>query len=99
MTWKLLESVIRLASRPYYYLGERRALTSLRNGLRIFVDPADQEVTPTLVSRGWWESEVAHSVLQRLKPGDIAVDAGANCGFFTLLMAKAVGKHGHVYAF
>lgn len=99
MVWKFVESAIRRATRPYYYLGPRRGLTQLRNGLRLFVDPADQDLTPTLVSRGWWEPQVTHAILKRLQPGDIAVDAGANCGYFSLLMAKAVGPTGHVFAF
>jgi len=34
-----------------------------------------------------------------LQPGDTAVDAGANIGFFTLVLARAVGPAGTVVAF
>ena len=34
-----------------------------------------------------------------LKPGDIAIDAGANNGFFSLVMSKLVGPAGCVVAF
>ena len=34
-----------------------------------------------------------------LKPGDVAVDVGANCGIHTISMARAVGDEGMVYAF
>jgi FkbM family methyltransferase len=34
-----------------------------------------------------------------LKPGDVAIDAGAHIGFFTMHMADAVGGSGRVYAF
>src|SRR5262249_61828421 len=34
-----------------------------------------------------------------LKPGDVAVDAGAHIGFFTMHLADAVGAGGRVYAF
>ena len=34
-----------------------------------------------------------------LRPGDVAYDIGANAGFFTLLMSRAVGPTGHVHAF
>jgi len=35
----------------------------------------------------------------RLRPGDVAVDCGANMGLFTLMMAERVGPGGSVYAF
>ncbi len=34
-----------------------------------------------------------------LRPGDVAIDAGANIGYFALLMARRVGPTGKVYAF
>ena len=34
-----------------------------------------------------------------VKSGDIVVDVGANIGIHTLILAKCVGKNGHVYAF
>lgn len=45
------------------------------------------------------EPEVAHLMMRVLCDGDTAVDAGANVGFFTMLMAKLVGPKGHVIAF
>src|SRR4051812_40379471 len=45
-----------------------------------------------------YESELAWVMLRMLKPGDIAIDVGANIGFFTMLMAKLVGPTGHVIA-
>lgn len=44
------------------------------------------------------EPEVIHTLLHALKPGDCAVDAGANIGVFTVLMSKLVGERGHVLA-
>src|SRR4029077_1786166 len=34
-----------------------------------------------------------------LRPGDVAVDVGANIGAFTVAMAKLVGEGGSVHAF
>lgn len=45
------------------------------------------------------EPEVCQVMLRVLKPGDRVVDAGANIGFFTLLMSKLVGETGEVLAF
>lgn len=45
------------------------------------------------------EPETCFVMLRALKEGDCAVDAGANIGFFTLLMSKLVGETGQVLAF
>lgn len=44
------------------------------------------------------EPEVIAVMLRGLKAGDCAVDAGANVGFFTVLMSKIVGDRGRVLA-
>lgn len=44
------------------------------------------------------EPEVIHVMLRALKAGDNAIDAGANVGFFTVLMSKLVGDGGKVLA-
>lgn len=46
-----------------------------------------------------YEPEVAHVLMRVLRPGDCAVDVGANIGFFTLFMSAAVGPTGYVYAY
>lgn len=46
-----------------------------------------------------YEPEVKKTVIQFLRPGMTMIDAGANIGYYTLLAARAVGPHGHVYAF
>jgi len=45
-----------------------------------------------------WEPVVTKWILSHLKDGDVALDIGANIGWFTLLMARAVGS-GTVEAF
>ena len=35
---------------------------------------------------------------ERSRPGDVFVDVGANEGYYTVLGARIVGEHGHVYA-
>jgi FkbM family methyltransferase len=45
------------------------------------------------------EPEVAQFMIRVLREGDTVIDAGANVGFFTVLMAKLVGPTGHVIAF
>lgn len=45
------------------------------------------------------EPEVVHFMAHVVQPGDFVVDAGANVGFFTLLLARYVGANGSVMAF
>lgn len=44
------------------------------------------------------EPEVMHVMARALRPGDFAVDGGANIGFFTLFMSRLVGETGGVLA-
>jgi FkbM family methyltransferase len=45
------------------------------------------------------EPEVQGLLKRVLKPGDWAIDGGANCGIFTVAMAQLVGPTGRVLAF
>jgi len=44
------------------------------------------------------EPEVMCAMMKVLRPGDFAVDAGANIGFFSLYMSRLVGPEGRVLA-
>lgn len=44
------------------------------------------------------EPEVIHVMTRAIAAGDCVVDAGANVGFFTVLMSKLVGERGRVLA-
>src|SRR5262249_53966086 len=48
---------------------------------------------------GWYEWELAHKIRAACRPGMIAFDVGANVGYYTLLMSRAIGPSGLVYAF
>lgn len=47
---------------------------------------------------GIWEPSVTQWIGERLRPGDVFVDVGANIGYFSLLASKAVGATGRVVA-
>lgn len=56
--------------------------------------------TRTMIEQfGCCEPEVVHVMSRVLREGDFAIDAGANVGFFTLLMANLVGPTGRILAF
>jgi FkbM family methyltransferase len=48
---------------------------------------------------GTYEPELQSAVAELVKPGWVAYDAGANIGYISLLLARAVGETGTVYAF
>ncbi|MCC6933628.1 MAG: FkbM family methyltransferase [Deltaproteobacteria bacterium] len=53
----------------------------------------------TLLSGLIFEDESVKALSQMIKPGMVAVDVGANFGYFTLLFSRWVGPTGRVIAF
>ncbi|MCU1462935.1 MAG: FkbM family methyltransferase [Acidimicrobiales bacterium] len=47
---------------------------------------------------GVWEPQLTEWIMERLKPGHVFVDVGANAGYFTLLGSQLVGAGGRVVA-
>jgi len=69
-------------------------------GFKIFLDPeSKQNCQRNIYKHGRWEPRITKMVLRWLKPGNVFIDAGAAVGWFTLLAASIVGKHGKVIAF
>lgn len=54
---------------------------------------------PTWEGRLIYEAEVVDAMFRFVQPGDCVIDAGANIGFFTLLLSRLVGDQGIVIAF
>ena len=48
---------------------------------------------------GTYERQKQRAIRSQLERGMVACDIGANAGFYSLLMARAVGKDGAVHAF
>jgi len=64
-------------------------------GLRLRVYPR----TGRTFYEGGAEPALQELLMQRLRPGMVFYDLGANIGFFTLLAARAVGPTGKIFAF
>ena len=63
------------------------------------VDPRDRSLGSRLRRTGIWSATEKALFEQELRPGMVAIDIGANVGYFTLLAARLVGPAGRVYAF
>ncbi len=48
--------------------------------------------------RAAWQKPDEVIAALALRPGDVACELGAGPGYFSLLLARAVGEHGHVFA-
>lgn len=66
------------------------------DGFRFATDPAN---TLGLGDGAGFEPEVLAALMHWAKPGDTAVDIGANIGYFTAHLARQVGPAGVVHAF
>jgi FkbM family methyltransferase len=65
----------------------------------MWVDAFDQGLSPHLIFRGYWEMWITAAIARCVRFGTTVVDVGANVGYYTLLLADAVGPDGRVVAF
>lgn len=77
---------------------DRRFLVKTRHGFSIWCDRFDV-IGQAIIRHGQWEGLLSRTILAVLKPGDTAIDVGANIGYDTMLMSTAVGTHGRVVTF
>ncbi|HKB11919.1 MAG TPA: FkbM family methyltransferase [Vicinamibacterales bacterium] len=66
--------------------------------VRLLIDLSDHVIGLNIL-RGGYERDEVRLARCLLKPGDVAIDAGAHIGFFTMHMAAVVGASGRVFAF
>ena len=65
---------------------------------RMLIDPDSFLSSRVFVNRSY-EPDLVHYLKRVLRPGMICVDAGANVGYLSMLMAKKVGRMGRVVSF
>lgn len=86
-------------NRPNWFSGvDRKVLVRTKFGFPIWCDRWDV-IGQTIIATGQWEGLLSRTILACLEPGDVAIDIGANMGYDTMLMSKAVGADGIVMAF
>jgi FkbM family methyltransferase len=66
---------------------------------KMYVDLRDTGFVPHLMFEGYWEYWITDFIWRNVQPGQIALDLGANHGYYTILLADLVGADGKVHAF
>ncbi len=74
------------------------ALCRVLGRYKMYVDLADQGLSPHLLLDGTWEMPTTRALACRVREGMAAFDVGANLGYYTILLAELVGATGHVHA-
>ena len=83
----------------YAYLGDYTAIVATHADLRLLIDTRDRGSAPHIALVGRWEPNVERALIRLLRPGLRIVEVGANFGYHTLTMARAVGPTGHIDTF
>lgn len=78
--------------------GANNRVKACRHGLMLY-NIHDKNVGRSLDIYGEWVQAEARLMQALLRPGDTAVDVGANIGAHTVVMAQSVGKTGKVWVF
>jgi len=81
------------------YLGDHTALARVLGNILMYVDTRDLSLSPHLLMNGFWEMWVTQAVVNFVRPGMRCIDVGANCGYYTTLLADLVGDKGFVQAY
>lgn len=74
------------------------ALYRSRHGVYYWLD-SERWLQRQIIETGEFEPESTRVVEKLVGPGDVALDVGANIGYFTLLLSRLVGERGRVIAF
>jgi FkbM family methyltransferase len=91
------EAVIRRAVQSVY-LGDHVALTRILGFHKFFVDTRDVGFGGHILLDGYWESWLTLFCLRNVRRGMVAIDVGANMGYYSVLFGNNVGAEGHVIA-
>ena len=92
-----LEKTIRQRCQ-FCYLGTDVVVGRVLGKYKMFLGAEDISLTPHLLLDGFWELWITQALARFIRPGMVAVDVGANVGYYTLLLADLVGERGKVWA-
>jgi len=97
MTAFMFESICRRYTQ-YAYLGNDAAICRILSRYKLYIDVKDTSVAPHLITDGFWETWLTRCMAEIIKPGDICIDAGANVGYYSILMSALSGNSGRTLA-
>jgi len=92
-----VEAASRRGSR-FAYIGDNTILATVLDRYRMVLDSTDRGIVPHLCMDGFWESWITAWVMNNVKAGQRVLNLGANCGYYTMLLADLVGPAGRVLA-
>lgn len=97
MTWAEFQLACRVACQTSY-LGNNTLICRVLGKYLLYADSQDLGIVPHLSLDGFWETWMTLAVARILQPGWHCIDVGANHGYYTLLMADAIGTTGRILA-
>ena len=79
-----------------FALKKMKSNFAIVQGHKMFLDSED---SLNLSINGIYEENETALIKKEIEQGNIVLDIGANIGYYTLIVAKLVGKNGKVFAF
>jgi FkbM family methyltransferase len=74
-------------------------MIELHDGSPFLIDTESLDVSTDLIRHGRWEEWIERHVISSVSRGSVFVDAGANVGYYSVVVGRVVGPAGRVYAF
>lgn len=65
---------------------------------KMVVYAGDHSLGPNLIADGFWEIWITAMIVKAIEPGMVCIDAGANIGYYTIIMADMASWAGKVIA-
>ncbi len=90
--------VFRRLRLEYFWRSRTEALITLPWGLPLMINP-HEAVGYNIASQGLYALGVSETLYRLTAPGDLAIDAGANIGHMSSILAVRVGPRGQVICF
>lgn len=69
------------------------------SGFKLYIHSGGDILSDSILISREYEPLETNKIRSLVKEGDTVIDAGANIGYYTILLSKAVGSSGKVYAF